>query len=825
MEFRNIIVLTILAILTDSSVAATCKKLGPANALPVRDFNFAGFDGLDLQGQVALFKAAYNGFPNTGPLTTKQGLYEAQDAIFSGITREELVTLYDKIHANMKLFEVFCFNLKSESLKSIVDLITPGVGWGCNVGQTLLTCANKAAEDILAYTNPANWPANVDLAKFQRILLRNLGTNDVVKRPLALVNKIPARILEGKPVQIVRYLQHAKADQIHLVDSSVLKKLLKTSAAVRAITAPSFAEIIKNPDLAKLFDGKTFNELNHNVKTMSGVQYSKYVRNLPKDAYTHVNTEINKVFLQYATKEQVAKFQTKCQDADRCLLRPSLIHQHYTGEVDFKVWRKYFKQYAAEKLPNTQWYQDETASMKTWSFWKRIPMKAFKTLVEKNDVGTLLPVTSFKLMSKEQRDLILKAGDKESPSTTCANLPLKVLKGKPSRLEGLSISNKCLKAKLEAVGGVTNEDKGKWAFAALQLGIVQPKAAKKLPAAVVKHMKVTLARPRKADKDGKMKKREDVELDGLLAFEGLRNLPNGAEYVKAFFSQDSDAPAEACKAIDHDKLKKCEWLQPLLSKKCVKAMRFDLDELAKLNPHITACLSKDQLEQLGGRADLKALSENVAAGLGKNSGFAKIALELETKEKDDKEVSRKYRLQLIKAEQVKKHFGAEFVAAVPEQHMEGLAKVMPGLSDSALAKADAAWIASHAAVVKAATDEQHGHISDDVEASGYPASLSVGAVMAMPVSRVKALSPKFVGKMTASGISAFSAEQVAAIPAESLCLVCGDKAAAFKHELSPAQKESLGKDCPAAKDSMAPSQFGAIAALAAAAAGSIALLL
>jgi hypothetical protein len=610
-------------------------------------------------------------------------------------------------------------------------------------------------------------------------------------------------------------------DRLAKANDKVVKTLLDRYA--EHITWAQFDGFLKKSKLAHMVTSKIFARMDRAVRLDHRLDVSEgvLIRNLPDDVFANLNTGLHESWFKYMTEAQMRNFQRKVKkdDAHNILVLDKVGPQAIAG-ITPEVMKRYLASAGG------------VIALKD-KHWKRISNDVFAKVLKDDEDGSIIgrfDRKAFAFMTKDQRQAILDAMGKTG---NCGQLPVTLLNGKDGKdgkakhLVGLTVSKKCFKSIRDA-----GTDNGRaFRFRTLMLGATEAASAKDIDAEEIGHLQVDF---HPADK-----KKDPFDFHGMCAFEVLAKNKLGAEYMKNILKEDAE---EKCQHLQMPELRKAKWLQTQLTRECIQAIpegHFDAEAAKKMDANMWAGFNRKQLravlEAHGSGKMWKGLSEAAYIGLGQNPDFAHMALKRslkETKEgekSDDEEIEVFHKLILAKlpAEQVRKHFGAAFVNAVPEKDYEALAENIGLLADSALAGSDANHIRANLKADKI-TDAQFGRASDDLDAAGsYPASISSAEVVGLSTSRVAAFSPTFVSRLKAATIAAMSAEQVAAIAPASLVNVCGDAAAALnKHGLTEAQKGALGSAC-ATGDNAAPCPFSAssILAVAAAAAGSAALLL
>jgi len=809
MQYNNIVSLAAAAILAGSAVAYDVYQWNAA-AGDAKAHNVAGLDTDDRVAATNHFKA--NGeWPKGGLMNTSIGFAAGRD-LLKNLDREGVTAFVKGIRKEGNL-EKIAPKIRAADLKTILSLYdatnTEQCGGLSNVNQ----CANEGIALIFVNSLPSQWPRGIDPAIIGNIFQRNQHMFDFKLNQLKKINSEFVK----EHTELVTELLVAR-EPLAFLDKRLVSMVVKSPTATAQLDAVAFQHIAKSPATSKSIDGKVFGNLSHAVKQDS--ESGKHIRMLSKDVFTNVNDYLAPEFITYASPEQISGWQKKNIGKTRCFMPFSLLSRKQSAVLNPKVYMKKFEELAA--LSPAQQTHAKTTFLNKWKFWKNIPLKVFKQISKELDLAAIIPDSAFKQLTLEERQLLLNSGDKDN-ATTCATLPIQILKGKDKRIHGLKGSSKCFKERKAS---------GKWMIRALILGLFDGKLGNKLDAAAVDDFDVLLKRASKKDDEGKLVKRDDLELHGVLALEVLKDSPNGPEFVKSFFAhKEKDVLEHVCRAVDIRELRKTKWLQTQMTKACVKHLPItDLDEAKKLDKNIWMHMHKDQIKALSDRSDIKELEGPFMEGLAANKYFAAMSCKKKTKDnsKGD-DVERKPLMVLIKASERSKYFGAQYVKNLPDDKecQENLAKHVASLADGAFALADAAYVVTHKAVFDNLRPEQYCQISDDLDAATYPATLQVGQVMSLSDDKVKCLSAKFLSHMTASGLSGFSAEQVKLINPHSLVLLCDEKASAIKHDLSEAQKEKLGKDCPKKECSMGPTNahIGAFTAVAALAAGSIALLL
>lgn len=793
MQLNNIVTLTSLALL--SSVEA--YNAYSYDAAAVAPGVVVGNNGKDmsLARSIKRFKNN-NEWPVKGPLNTILGFNKAR-GLLDGITAAQVLVFS---RANSYLFK----KLSKKQLVDIAAYFDATAAINDAAGSPLPEQVNAAIALIMENADPKNWPDNLSPGLIDGFVH--------IPATVSQLRKMNPTLVKNRPVEIMKLLASDATRFPVLANKSILTQLLKSPDACKELNPEAFKFIARDSAASKCITSDVFIRLD---QIHGDAGSAKLTRFLPDSVFEKLEQHLHTDFSTYCTPDQAAKWQIKSIKVQPCLAQIGFMNRRQAAALPVKVYLKLFEDART----------DPTAAglLKYWGFWKHLPTKALKEAVEEIDVSTIIPAEAFKQMTTEQRQLLLDAGDKDN-QTDCGKLPLTILKGKKKRLVGLKGSKKCFHA-LE-----TRADEGKWIFRALLLDMFDGKLGGKVTAKAVADFEVKLRREKKTNADGKSVSRPDLELKGLLAMEALQNKEKGPEFVKSFFHhKDKDVVEAACKAISSSELRKTKWLQTMMTKACVKHIDFSLDDAKRMHPNIWANMNKEQVKKLGDRSDLKELEGPFMEGLAANKYFAAMTCKKRTKEnKDGDDVDRKPLLALVKPSERAKYFGSKYVSVLPDdaECIATLAAHVASLADDALASVNAGWVSKHKAVLDNLRPEQHGRISDNLEADSYPAALTAAQVQSMSDERVAHLTAKFLNHMTSTNLSYFSADQVKRLSPDSLVLLCGDKAKAIKHELSEAQKAALGKDCPAQEGSMAPTNahIGAFTAAAALAAGSLALL-
>jgi hypothetical protein len=669
-----------------------------------------------------------------------------------------------------------------------------------------LASVDAALTALAPYIKYLN-PKAVSGADLSPDAVASLFSDYGVQLPASWVNELSSSFLaaHGRHILVKLGTNLCKAKE------KVIQTLLKHQAA--HVSREQLAGILRKSKLAHMITPKIFKEmsddiLTHEFSTTAGV----LIRKLPDDVFANLNKPLHDDWFKYMTEAQMRNFQRKFKKEEaRNILKLDKVGPQAVAGITPDVMKRYF-----QRIPS-----DASAAMKKDKFWKRINVDVFTKIFKDDEDGSIarrIPEAAYEYMTKEQRQAIFEALGK---SGNCHVIPAKILKGKAKHTAGLTVSKKCFKSILDNAA-----DGQKLRFRILARGATEAASAKSVTVEEVNAAKANLKR---GDKDS-------TDLTGMCAYEKLKDTELGAEYVKNILKEDAE---EKCKAIQVGQLRKAHWLQSQLNAECIQAIEdaFSPEVAKNMHSNMWAGFSKKQIKEcVVDRAPGKwaGMRDDVYAGLARNEAFAGFAFHRHLKgtepgeKSDDEEVEIFKVMPILKlpAEQVKKHFGAAFVKNVPEKHYEHLAEHIGLLADSALAGSDASFIRANLKADKI-TDAQFGHASDDVDAAGsYPASITSAEVVGLSTSRVAAFSPTFVSRLKAATIAAMSADQVAAVVPASLVNVCGDAAAAFsKHALSEAQKAELSSGCATGNAAPCPFSASSILAVAAAAAGSAALLL
>ncbi len=638
--------------------------------------------------------------------------------------------------------------------------------------------------------------------------------------------KIEARFFDGLGRDFIEKDEYAQAiadylsdGNIHEVTTGTFKSIVSKPKSAKHFKAVDINNILKNPAMAKYLTEDVFEEIVEDE--LKAAKPGKSVRNLHSEAFAKVRQRMGEDFYRNMDASLAKNFQRHTdikEHPDRVRIRADLLDYRVVEHLNPDVWVAIFSGKANQS-------KDEVDAMKSWKYWRRIPDSTFRLIVKKHALHTVLTKSSYAALSKAQRTMILSEyGTSDGPG--CGKLSKFLFEGTERRTLGLELSKECFDQ-------LKKDKKLAMRFNAVRKGMVKPEYLKEITADEISQLKTTVLKDKKKEKS--------IVLEGVLCLNNLRNLPKGVEMIQSIFDKDNDNVLKSCEKISDIKaLKYAAWLQPLLPHGCIRRIppgTFKFKTAQKLNPEVWSHLNKKQIEEMiSGESNWKKIGGPWIAGLARNKTFAKMATYRTEKSdaKEDAAEEDKYTktlLQHISDEVLKEHFGAEFVKLVPKDkdHLPGLLQALPHLNSSALAAMDNKWIRSQWADPEKIPEELFGSAGTDLpDAESYSASLSSAEVSKMSETRFSKASPKFVSQLSTSALGALSTAQVKHIPAESLCLLCGDKAKALKAELSEEQRKSLGSKCAAATpDSMAPCPYsmGGMLTLAAAAAGSAILML
>lgn len=724
------------------------------------------------------------------------------------------------LHEHKISAAAFARAIPADTVKTLVELLD---GTGQNNKQKV---ANDAAiAGLVVLSDLTKFPERVDTAKF-KLFIGHAAAKDLD------FNKMPSAVLKEHAVLIVAQLSAAK--RLQYVDYEKLRAMLEVDKAAAEIKSEdAFAEMVKaSQKHAEIFNGTVFSKIDPAV--WKDAKLGSAVRRLPADVFENVNDVLNDDFLRYATADQLGSLQSSAiPDEDTALLpatktaiqNPLKISPHLASAIHDRVWLAYFEKKKGSKPVKSD-----------WRFWKRIPVQAIGKAAEKIGVPKFIFLEDLLNLTLEQRQAILNSGDLDSTLTYCKDIDSNIFKGKLKRKQGLTVSKSCIESAHDA--SVSEQKQADFFWSAMAINAVDAGEMTDVwdDKFITKFQSKVEKKPQTNKATGKVtNKGEKDTFDGILAFE--KSKAAAEVYVDAFFGlTDREELIKAvCKEIKLEQLKKAPWMQAKLSTDCVGALpSISLNDLKTLDANIAAKLSESQIEGFKLATSKATLSKPdfapALAGLQQNKEFVKAML---VREEDATKGFKPAALTFFLPETRSKHLGADFVINSPtdKDSQAALAEHIGSLGEGALSKSSNTDLRAVADLVKNATDAQFGHASDDVDdTASYPAHMTTAEVHALSDARVSALGAKFVSRLNDTALGAFSDGQVKALAPEALTLLSPAKAKLLHGELSAEQKEALGKartDAVAAKPDAggAAPAYTALAGLAAAAAGSLALLL
>lgn len=651
---------------------------------------------------------------------------------------------------------------------------------------------NKAITRLLSQTQLARFPEGIAASQLQMLVDRAKADGvsiDFGLFPLAVLTEHAELLITAVP-------------RLHALEPAKLRSMLELpNVAEKLVDEAAFTEMVRASRAhAQLFEGALFARLGPDVHTKA--RLGSLVRRLPEGVFEAVSRALHDDYLRYASAAQLSKLQQDVlPDEDTALggSVPSAIRAgtaipgQLAGSVPAHAWLAYLSQHGAAKVP--------TASKVR--FWKRVPVQAIRRAVEHVPVENVMFWTELRLLSREQRQSILDAGDQSASATSCELVDAEIFKGKQARHADLRLSPACV----ESAGRKPVAKRAAFFWSAMASRAVQAgDMGGAWDAPMVRAFSSKIPQPPQVDPHtGSVRNKGRTHaLHGILAFEAMKGA--GEAYLAALLGLgDADGIVpDACAAINKAELRVAPWMQARLSAACVEAMPAPtLHELVGLDANILGKLGEEQVARLNLRHNMAALAKPafapVLAGLQHNRHF--VALVLARDEAAGLAApSRPLLLSLGPAVRAA-GLGAGLVAGCPEdrESRATLAEHIASLGEGALAQSTHAALAANPGLLRNCSDAQFGRASDDVDddASSYPAHLTAAEARALPAARVSALSAKFVSRLRDAALGSLSAAQVQALAPAALARLTAAQLALLRGALTAEQaaavREATGK--------------------------------
>lgn len=674
----------------------------------------------------------------------------------------------------------------------------------------------RVVDNLIAKSTPSSLiltflsPKQINAATISDSVWKSMMATDVL--PPNVVDSFSSTILED-PVKSEAIVANSH-QHLDRLSTETLRLLLTNVENAKHIETLDLQLLMKQATKCSLLSGEVFAKLPALTVLTAGSPrgtYGQAVQRLPEDVFRGVTTQMHEDFYRYMTPEQARNFQLDLDlenEPSKVHISLRLLSYKAIEALPAAVFVAYFTHPWADPL--------ELLHMQEWRWWKRIPIDSWRAAVkaENADISEKIRKSAYKVMSREQRQTLLDHYGGEPPKGTCASISKEIFSGKPSRYLGLALSAACWEA-IQAKPGMR--------MRALIYGAVDPAAIGDLGADEIGKYKMVVKTDTK-----------EQDMNGVLVLEAMRVQPKGSQYLEQIFSKENEGALEACeKHLDFVRLERAPWLQQNLPRACITRIpRPSYSAAEKMSQAVWEKFSRKQItSMIKGKQAWARVSEKALAGLAANKAFAKLATHTAEKDAPGGTVVRTDSVLGVLPDAAVARLGEDFVANVPEQpdYKHGLMQALPRMHASALRGVNGTWIRSRFADVNAVPAHLFGQASDSLEAANsLPASLGTSEVMALPDDRFAGVSALFVSRLSDFALAALNAKQVAQMPAKALALLSTDRA---KHIdaglLSEEQKAALGSACPKVADSAAPAPSSVVAVLklAAAAAGSAAVLL